>query len=240
VITACYNAGRSLEAAILSLRAQTYPRIEHIIIDGGSRDGTVDIIRKYEAGLAGWVSEPDRGIADAWNKGLARARGEVIGLLNADDLYHPEAVEKAVAALGGERRIVYGVTRYFKDDPERGFTVRDLRFDASVLEYGFGFMHTTCFVPRSVYDEIGGFDTRYRIAIDTDFLLRCHCRGIPFVRAENITYMRAGGLSERRRTRAYLEYLLQLYRQGFSRPRLLKALLVHYKQKLAGTPEETG
>ncbi len=231
VITACYNAASSLEAAIRSVRNQTYPHIEHIVVDGGSKDGTVDIIRKHADGLASWVSEPDRGIADAWNKGLARAKGRIIGLLNADDLYHPQAVETAVAAAGTGRRIIYGITRFFDDNPDQIVAVEDRSFDSSLLEYGFGFMHTTCFVPRPVYDEVGGFDTRYRIAIDTDFLLRCHFLGIPFVRAENVTYMRTGGVSDRRRTQAYLEFLMQLYRQGHPRLRILRGLVTHYRAK---------
>jgi glycosyltransferase involved in cell wall biosynthesis len=241
VITACYNAADSLEAAIRSVRAQTYPNIEHIIIDGGSTDGTVDIIRRQAEGLSHWVSERDKGIADAWNKGLAKAKGEYIATLNADDAYDPRAVEKAVAAFApGERCIVYGVTHYFKTNPGTTVAIGDQAFDPRVLEYGFGFMHTTCFVPRRVYDEIGGFDTRYRIAIDTDFLLRCHFSGITFRQAANLTHMRTGGLSQRRRTQAYLEFMGQLYRQGYSRRKLLKALLVHYKMKLLRQSTTTG
>jgi glycosyltransferase involved in cell wall biosynthesis len=235
IITACYNAAASLEAALRSVRAQTYPNIEHIVIDGGSKDATVDIIRRYQDGIAHWVSERDKGIADAWNKGLAKAKGRYIATLNADDVYDPGAVAAAVAAFAGEERcVVYGVTHYFESEPSRTVGVGKLVFNPSVLEYGFGFMHTTCFVPKRVYDEIGGFDLRYRIAIDTDWLLRCHYRGIPFRQGANVTHMRTGGLSHKRWTEAYLEYLRQLYRQGYPRWKLLKALLVHFKLKLRG------
>ena len=235
IITACYNAAGSLEAAIRSVRAQTYPNIEHIVIDGGSSDGTAEIIRRHADGLAYWVSERDKGIADAWNKGLSKASGRIIGTLNADDVYDPQAVASAVAALErGGRCVVYGTTRYFDKDPSRTVAVGDLLFDPSVLEFGFGFMHTTCFVPKAVYDEVGGFDTRYRIAIDTDFLLRCHYRGIPFQKSGVVTHMRTGGLSQRRRTQAYLEYLGQLHRLGYPRIKLAKAVLIHYKDRLLG------
>jgi glycosyltransferase involved in cell wall biosynthesis len=235
IITACYNAAGSIEASIRSVRSQTYPNIEHIVIDGGSKDGTADIIRKHADGLAYWISERDKGIADAWNKGLARAKGRIIGTLNADDIYDERAVEAAVAAFAGQDDcIVYGTTRFFRDDPAKTIAEIGLAFDPQVLEYGFGFVHTTCFVPRRIYGQVGEFDTRYRIAIDTDFLLRCHFRGIPFRQAGNVTYMRAGGLSQKRRTEAYLEFLQQLYRQGHPRLRLLKALLIHYRQRILG------
>lgn len=235
IITACFNAADSIEAAIRSVRAQTYPNIEHIVIDGGSSDGTAEIIRRHADGLAYWVSERDKGIADAWNKGLSKATGRIIGTLNADDFYDPQAVASAVAALEqGGRCVVYGTTRYFDADPSTIVAVGDLLFDPSILEFGFGFMHTTCFVPKIVYDEVGGFDTRYRIAIDTDFLLRCHYRGIPFLKSGVVTHMRTGGLSQRRRTQAYQEYLGQLYGHGYSRIKIAKALLIHYKNRLLG------
>jgi glycosyltransferase involved in cell wall biosynthesis len=235
IITACFNAERTLEAALESVRRQTYPHIEQIVIDGGSRDGTPGIIAAHSDRLAYWVSEPDRGIADAWNKGLARARGSIVATLNADDVYHPEAVAEAVRALvPAGRAVSYGTTRYFDDSPGKVVAESALAFDPGALEYGFGFMHTTCFVPRAVYDEVGGFDTRYRIAIDTDFLLRCHFRGIPFVRAGNVTFMRRGGLSDRRRSEAYMEFLAQLREHGHPRLKILRAGLSHWKNRALG------
>lgn len=226
VITACYNAAATLPDALRSLREQTFRDFEHIVIDGGSKDGTVDILRAHEKELSAWVSEPDKGIADAWNKGLARARGEIIGLLNADDLYHPEALAIVAGALRpGERALTYGTTRYFDSDPRQVVSESSLPFRPDKIEHGFGFMHTTCFVPRAVYGEIGGFDTRYRIAIDSDFLLRCHFRGVEFRRAGNVTLMRRGGLSARQRTRAYDEFLSQLNRHGYPRWKVARAWL---------------
>lgn len=235
IITACFNASKTLPDALRSLREQTYRDFEHIVIDGGSRDGTADLLRAHSAELAYWVSEPDKGIADAWNKGLARARGSLVGILNADDMYHPETLAIVAAALRPEERaLTYGITRWFESDPAGAFSESSLAFDPEKLAYGFGFLHTTCFVPRRIYDEIGGFDTRYRIAIDSDFLLRCHFRGVGFRQAGNITYMRTGGLSQRRQTQAYLEYLSQLYREGYPRLRLLRGLLSHGKRRFLG------
>lgn len=235
VITACYNSGATLEQALASVQRQTYGNIEHLVIDGGSKDGTVEILKRHEGRLADWISEPDKGIADAWNKGLAKAKGSIIGMLNADDLYHPEAVATVVKRLApGERCVTYGITRYFDADPDRPISTSALKFRPEHLAYGFGFVHTTCFVPRRVYDEVGGFDTRYRIAIDTDFLLRCHLRGIPFLDAGNVTLMRTGGISDRRRTQAYEEFLTQLALSGHPRLKILRARLSYWKNRVLG------
>jgi glycosyltransferase involved in cell wall biosynthesis len=99
IITAVRNRAATLSRTIESVLAQTYPRVEHIVIDGASSDGTVEVIRRYADRLSHWRSEPDRGISDAFNKGVAAARGDCIGLLNADDWLEPEQIERAVAAL---------------------------------------------------------------------------------------------------------------------------------------------
>ena len=99
IITPSYNQGRFLEAAIRSVLAQTYPNIEYILVDGGSQDESIEIIHKYEARFAWWASEKDRGHADALNKGFAHAGGEILAWLNSDDVYDPQAVAEAVAAL---------------------------------------------------------------------------------------------------------------------------------------------
>ena len=87
ILTAAYNSSETLEDCLQSVRNQTYPSIEHIIIDGGSTDGTIGIIKRYEGKIASWVSEPDNGIYDAMNKGLRLASGDIIGILNSDDMY---------------------------------------------------------------------------------------------------------------------------------------------------------
>src|SRR5439155_13950516 len=96
IITIVYNREAYLEQAINSVLQQSYPNIEYIVIDGGSTDNSVSIIKKYASKIQYWVSEPDNGIADAFNKGLMKANGNIIGFINADDWYEPIAVEKAV------------------------------------------------------------------------------------------------------------------------------------------------
>ncbi len=100
IITAVYNGVETIEDCIKSVVAQTYPKTEHFIIDGGSTDGTIEIIKKYEDKIAYWVSEPDRGIYDAMNKGIKLATGDVIGILNSDDIYADEfVIENVIKAI---------------------------------------------------------------------------------------------------------------------------------------------
>jgi len=99
IITVVYNNRTYIEDCILSVAGQTYKNVEYIIVDGGSTDGTVDIIRKYDARISMWTSEPDIGIYDAMNKGISKATGDVIGLLNADDVYFNDEVLEKVAKI---------------------------------------------------------------------------------------------------------------------------------------------
>ena len=93
IITVCYNCAKTIERTIKSVLSQSYPLVEYIIVDGNSNDGTVDVIRKYEQSISFWLSEPDKGIYDAMNKGIDAATGELIGFINADDFYADGAVE---------------------------------------------------------------------------------------------------------------------------------------------------
>jgi glycosyltransferase involved in cell wall biosynthesis len=102
IVTPSFNQAQFLEQAIRSVLTQDYPRIEHLVIDGGSTDGSLDVIQRFQAELAYWESEEDRGQADAINKGFRRARGEIVAWLNSDDLYLPGTVSSAVKALEAE------------------------------------------------------------------------------------------------------------------------------------------
>jgi glycosyltransferase involved in cell wall biosynthesis len=224
VITACFNGASHLADAINSVRGQTVKGIEYIVIDGGSDDGSVDIIKANQDIISHWVSEPDQGIADAWNKGLRASHGDIIGILNADDLYEKNTIEIIVENVSSKDwALCFGTTRLFETSIGR---YRELpgSFDPRLLP-DFGFFHTTCFVPRAVYDKVGFFDERYTIAVDTDFLFRCLSHGVAFKKLENITYMRSGGLSERRMWRARMELLGQMLAYGYSKKKVLSALL---------------
>lgn len=214
IITAVRNNRTSILRCLDGASAQTHRPIEHIVIDAASTDGTLELLRQRSGGLAHLVSEPDQGIADAWNKGLKLASGQVIATLNSDDAWHPEAAARALAAMNPARpQVCFGDAVMHQAD---GTGVRTIvgRHDPGRLHAGFGFMHTTCFVTRAAYDLVGPFDLRWRIAIDSDWLLRAMAMGVEFIRGGQRVYMQSGGISERRFVRARAEYMQQLDLHG--------------------------
>jgi glycosyltransferase involved in cell wall biosynthesis len=200
IVTAVRNAAGRLERAMQSVLSQTYPEIEYIVIDGGSTDGTPDVVRRHANRLAFWVSEPDRGISEAFNKGVSAAKGELIGLLNADDWMEPDQIERAVAAL--ERTgadFVFGDLVYH--DPA-GRAVHRVLGDPGYARVIGSRMpevnHPTLLARRAVYERIGLFDLRYHAAMDYDWLLRAHlagCRGA--YDPKIVAHMTLAGISDR-------------------------------------------
>jgi glycosyltransferase involved in cell wall biosynthesis len=176
IITVCYNSASHVEDAINSVAAQDYGNIEHIIIDGGSTDGTIALLEKHDGRIASWISEPDRGIYDAMNKGIGMATGEVIGLLNSDDFYYNSSIISQVAAAFEDQKIdaVYGDLIFI--DPENlNRTVRTYSSAKwSPVRFARGYMpaHPTFFVRRKYYEKFGLFETDYRIAADYEMLIR--------------------------------------------------------------------
>ena len=201
VITVCYNAADHIEDCIKSVITQDYPAIEYIIIDGGSTDGTVEIVEKYLEDITHFSSEPDEGIYDAMNKGISRATGDIIGLLNADDMYAHPAVISRIASEFEEKETdtLFGDLVYFKGKDHqkivRYFPGKGYRPDW----WSRGLMppHPTFFVRRQMYELHGGFDTSYEICADFDFMVRLFHREkssytyIP----EVLVRMRQGGSS---------------------------------------------
>lgn len=203
VITAVYNNRDTIAQALDSALAQDHVDVELIVIDGGSTDGTLEILQGYADRLAVLVSEPDRGIYDALNKGIAQASGEVVGFLHSDDVFAEAGVLSRIGAAFADPKVdaAYGDLLYVKkDDPSRVVrTWRAAKFSRSKLARGWMPPHPTFYVRRSVYEQLGGYDTAYRIAADYDFVLRLLGRG--GVRAayipEVLVKMRVGGASNR-------------------------------------------
>lgn len=179
VITATYNSGRTIGDTLESVLRQTYSDVELIVVDGASRDDTMDVVRRYEPRFGGrmhWTSEPDRGIYDAMNKGIARATGDVIGILNSDDFYTSDTVlERAAEAMaGGDVDAVYGDIHYVRDGDlhkcVRYYSSRPFR--RGLMRLGFMPAHPSFYCRREVYERCGTFDTTYRVAADFENLLR--------------------------------------------------------------------
>lgn len=196
VITAVFNGNDCIAKCIESVISQDYPYVEHIIVDGGSKDGTVETIRRYGDRLALWISEPDSGVYDAWNKGLQLARGEWIAFLGADDVYLPHAIgtymklakENSEAEFLSSRARLDHITGYA---PTFGGPWEWPRFSRAMSTVHVGAMHH-----RKLFDRYGDFDTRYRIAGDYEYLLRArNTLRTAFTPAVTVV-MRAGGLSD--------------------------------------------
>jgi glycosyltransferase involved in cell wall biosynthesis len=172
VVTPSMNQGAFIEETIRSVLEQDYPRIEHIVVDGGSSDATLDVLRRYPH--LRWVSEPDSGQADAVNKGFAMAQGEIFGWLNSDDLYLPGAIASAVRVLlETECGLVHGAWRQID---EQGRTIGDVDavpFDLRrQLDYANLVAQPGALFTRSAFEAVGGLDTSYHYAMDYELFLR--------------------------------------------------------------------
>jgi glycosyltransferase involved in cell wall biosynthesis len=216
IITVVYNGSDSLEKTILSVLSQTCKNLEYIIVDGNSTDDTVDIIRRYEDKISYWISEPDKGISDAWNKGLANARGDIIGILNSGDYYSPDSVEKVVNSIDvNSLSVTYGTTILLRVDGTELAKISG-EFNPHNLAGGLGFYHPGCFFTRSAYEKVGHFKLKYRFAMDCDWLIRCHKNGVALKKLDNLCYMPVDGISHASNFSAYGEYLQVLADNGFS------------------------
>jgi glycosyltransferase involved in cell wall biosynthesis len=205
IITVSYNAAATIEQTMESVFNQTYSPIEYILIDGGSTDGTVDIIRTYAEKLAFWVSEKDNGIYHAMNKGIAHATGQLVGIVNADDFYEPETVQTVVERYLQEpdpdNCCYYGMLRLWKDEKE--YCVRQYHHNF-VTETAI--QHPTCFVPTALYQRLGTFDDSYRICADYDLLNRFNDNKITFSKIDCVlSNFRMGGATERFQAAVQLE-----------------------------------
>lgn len=239
IITVCLNSARTIADTIESVRRQNYPHIEHIIVDGGSTDGTLDVVARYREHIAVLISERDAGIYDAMNKGIRIASGEIIGTLNADDMY---ADSDAVAAVVDKFKTA-DVDVVFADlvvvDREQGERVvryyRSEMFEPSRFAYGWMPAHPTVFVRQICFTRCGSYRTDYRIAADYEllvrFLGRCHFR---YSYLDRVTVkMRRGGVSTRSILSNWIisQEIVRACRENGIKTNLFKVLL-KYPRKL--------
>ncbi|WP_373032903.1 glycosyltransferase family 2 protein [Sulfurovum sp.] len=203
VITSVYNNKETIAEAIESVLSQTYDDIEYIVVDGASTDGTVEVIQKYGDKVTTFVSEPDKGIYDGLNKGIALATGDVVGFLHSDDLFQDENVIAKIAEAFKIYEVdsIYGDLIYVKKE-DTSKMVRYWKsgaFGLNKLQNGWMPPHPTFYVKRKVYKMYGGFDTSFKIAADYDSILRflgregITTRYIP----EVLVKMRVGGASNK-------------------------------------------
>lgn len=173
IVTPCLNAGRYIEATIQSVLTQDYPRIEYLVMDGGSTDDTLEILARYEAQLC-WVSEKDRGTADAINKGFERCEGDIFTYLNADDILLPGALWAAVSALESQPGVsgVYGNAWWIDQSGARirPYPVKD--FDPKLLESECFICQPASFVRSEAFRNLGGLDPTLALTFDYEFWMR--------------------------------------------------------------------
>lgn len=205
IITATYNSAKTVRDTFESILAQGYQDYECIVVDGASKDGTLDIIREYEPKFGGrmkWTSEPDKGIYDAMNKGIARSRGDVVGLLNSDDFYTSDQVLQEIADTflsDPSLDAVYADVHYCRWDdisrPVRYYSSKGFRR----WKMFFGYMpaHPSFYCKKEIYERFGAFDTSLKVAADFECLLRfCYVQKIKtrYIPRDFVT-MREGGAS---------------------------------------------
>lgn len=187
IITVSYNAVKTIEQTIQSVLKQSYPNIEYLVIDGQSTDGTQRVIEKFRNEIAYYVSEPDQGIYDAMNKGLSHASGDVIGIINSDDWYETDAVEKAVDCFRESNAgVVFGEIWLIDPNGKKQSCTKNSTLPP----------HPSMFVKREIYQKYGVFNTNYKIAADYELTLRYWAQGVPFAHIDGIlANFRALGIS---------------------------------------------
>lgn len=204
IITVVYNNKQGIEKTLSSIVAQTYTSLEYIVIDGGSTDGTLEIISLYQDHIDIFISEPDRGIYDAMNKGVGLATGQLVGIINSGDFYESDAIETVVNSYheNPEAGIFHGILRVFDASGEFKSIIGN---HSSFLAKGM-IEHPTCFVKRAVFQKYGVFNLAYKSSSDYDFMLRMKKLKVSFMFIEKIlANYYTGGISFQ--TTALLETL---------------------------------
>ena len=195
IITVCLNAVETIETTIRSVLQQTYKNVEYIVIDGGSTDGTLQIIEKYRNDISILISEKDEGIYDAMKKGIELARGDYIGIINADDWYEKDAVEHVVQickAVSEDFGVISGQIRLI----ERGKAFSSREKDMRQIWTEMPIAHPATFIKKSVYSRYGKYDTCYEISADYEMVFRLFVNGIRFYISNKImANYRVGGMS---------------------------------------------
>lgn len=224
IITICFNSEKTIERTILSVLNQTYNNYEYIIVDGGSKDATLNIIRKYEP-LFGekmiWKSEPDKGIYDAMNKGIIRSNGDIIGIVNSDDWLEPNALEIINECYELHHFATDGVycgwiKFHYKDGAIQTMrTNHELLVSWSKKYEMAGIRHPGTFVPKEIYKKYGLFDESIRVMADTDLILRFLFNGVLFYYPERVvSNMSDGGVSNAQLMKARKDYKIILRKNG--------------------------
>lgn len=196
IITVCFNSEAHLEETILSVVNQSYSNKEYVIIDGGSTDGTHAIIDKYKDQIDYYVSESDRGISDAFNKGIRAATGDIIGVINSDDKLVDGALQVVANHYSSEFEIYRGICRIW--DPKTGYTIDEIpTMEWPFLPIKMKVSHPSTFITKFAYQKWGNYDVNLKYAMDFDLLQRMYMQKARAIRVdEPLAIFRLGGVSQ--------------------------------------------
>lgn len=221
IITITYNSEKTIERTLRSVLTQTYTDYEYIIVDGSSKDSTMNIVRKYEPLFEGrlkWDSEPDTGIYNAMNKGITRSTGEIIGIVNSDDWLESNTLQILVEEIERDssrrEKILTGeVLFHYEDGSTQLYPTSFGRYEYFAKRYRMGLNHPATFVPRSIYDRIGIFDERFKLYADADFIIRCYEAGVGVHFIHKVLSNMADGGASNVRSRRELDDSLLKYKK---------------------------
>lgn len=234
IIVASLNSEKTIEKTIASIKNQRYDNLEVVFVDGGSLDNTINLIEMHNLPDVKIISESDKGIGDAWNKGLRLCSGDIIGILNSDDAYDEnilQGVSDFFLSVDGALIGFGNVILINNEDGSTKFFAGAVRSKLGLLN-GFGFLHPSVFFNRLALEKVGFFNSRIRIAVDTDWLLRAVSLKIVFKKIPSLTYMRAGGVSDVNRYTGMGEYADALIRNGYSDVHMLMFFMLRFLGKL--------
>lgn len=208
IITVCYNSEKTIQSTINSVLNQTYPNIEYIIVDGGSTDNTIEIIKNNSKFITKWISEPDNGIYDAMNKGIKMSEGKLIATLNADDCYvHKDIVSEVVKEYLKDNKIdiLHGDVSFCDNEGKELFSINGEKYPQDNLYKELTIWQPTMFVNKTAYENYGLYNTNFKIAGDYEFIFRvinkCKIKYVGF----KVTNMSLGGVSNSKYISSSLE-----------------------------------
>ena len=229
IITVCFNSEKTIQKTIESVLNQNYSNYEYIIIDGKSEDDTLAIIDEYckKNNKIKVISEKDSGIYNAMNKGIKMAKGELIGIINSDDWYENDAIEKIVEEyINYGEGIYYGMERKIRDGKEYSIERNNINFISEKM-----IQHSTCFVGKSIYDRYGGFNENYKYSADYELMIKMKDNNVKFIMIDKIiSNFTVGGASST--PKAAIETLRIKLKNGYISKREFYLKLIKLKLKL--------